>query len=438
MKQKLNSDRIQYIFQNMDDAVCMTRMTGEIFFANPSAEKLFGIELREEVKIWEAIPYVEGNDELIQLFIDGVMEKKKSIRSLVDYVNNEGKVYHLHVSLTCDGGEQGGFLIVISDLTNLQKVQSAFARYTSPEIADYVLSDPEGEKQGGQERDVSILMSDLRGFTAMSAQLSSNELIIVLNHYFKHMSAVIRRFRGTVIEFLGDGIFVVFGAPGDLPDHTEAAVACAVEMQNEMAEVNRWNRENGYPMLEMGIGINTGKAVVGNIGSEDKMKYGCMGETVNLAGRTESLTVGGEVLITENTRSRITGRIMINGERKMKLKGVGREISVYDVAGIGDSHVLKETEKEIRWNDITPAKELLFYMLRGKTVETADHTGRLTRISEDEKYGILAAEDTPEALTNLMLRIEGHDIYAKVLQEEDSGCRLRFTSRDVSIISLIG
>ena len=300
-----------------------------------------------------------------------------------------------------------------------------------------MLSDPEGEKQGGQERDVSILMSDLRGFTAMTTQMSSEDLIIVLNHYFKHMSAVITRFRGTVIEFLGDGIFVVFGAPGDLRDHAEAAVACAVEMQNEMEEVNRWNRENGYPVLEMGIGVSSGKAVVGNIGSADKMKYGCMGETVNLAGRTESLSVGGEIIITDDTHSRIRGEIRIIREWKATLKGVGHEVSVYDVAGIGN-HRLKEAEKEIRWNEITPAKEIEFFVLQAKTVETAAHQGRLTRISEDEKYGILAAEYRPEAFSNVMLRMEGHEIYAKVQQEEETGTRLRFTSKDVPLRSLTG
>ena len=134
----------------MDDAVCMTEKNGEVIYANPSAEKLFGLEFRDGMKIWEAIPYVEGNDELIQLFIDGVLEKKKSIRSLVDYVNNEGKVFNLHVSLTCETGESEAFLIVISDLTDLKKVHSAFERYTSPEIAKYVLATPEGEKQGGE------------------------------------------------------------------------------------------------------------------------------------------------------------------------------------------------------------------------------------------------------------------------------------------------
>ena len=437
MQHKLNADWIRYIFTNMDDAVCMTGMSGEVIFANPSAEKLFGLAFSEGIKIWEAIPYVEGNDELIQLFIDGVMEKKKSIRSLVDYVNNEGKVFNLHVSLTCETGENGAFLIVISDLTSLKKVHSAFERYTSPEIAKYVLATPEGEKQGGEARDVTILMSDLRGFTALSTQLSSADLIIVLNHYFASMSEIITLHKGTVIEFLGDGIFVVFGAPAEVPDHADAAVRCAIEMQNAMEEVNRWNREMGYPVLEMGIGINSGTAVVGNIGSENKMKYGCMGENVNLAGRTESLTVGGEVLVTERTRERITDKLEITGERSLMLKGIGHEMKVYDVSGIGMDHFLKQADESVCWVGIPGSKEVTFFELQGKTVEPDPYTGLLVQVSEDEKYGLLKAETPLAPMMNLMFRIDGHDIYAKILEKNDEGYRLRFTSKSVSLLELL-
>ena len=262
----------EYILTNMKDAVLLTAKNGDLLNANPSAQELLGLELRGGVKIWDAIPFIEENDGLIQLFIDGVMQKR-SVNSTVRYVNPEGQHFHLQVTLTSGDDSDGMILVVIHDLTSLTKVHSAFARYTSPEIADYVLSTPEGAKQGGSSREVSILMSDLRGFTAMSTQMSSEDLITMLNHYFEIMAAVIRYFRGTVIEFLGDGIFVVFGAPLELLDHASAAVACAIDMQNAMEEVNAWNREHGYPDLEMGIAVNSGTAVVGNIGSEQKMKF---------------------------------------------------------------------------------------------------------------------------------------------------------------------
>lgn len=437
MQHELNTDWIRYIFTSMDDAVCMTEKNGEVIYANPSAEKLFGLEFRDGMKIWEAIPYVEGNDELIQLFIDGVLEKKKSIRSLVDYVNNEGKVFNLHVSLTCETGESEAFLIVISDLTDLKKVHSAFERYTSPEIAKYVLATPEGGKQGGEARDVTILMSDLRGFTALSTQLSSAELIVVLNHYFASMSEIIARCKGTVIEFLGDGIFVVFGAPADVPDHAEAAVRCAIDMQNAMEEVNQWNRKMNYPVLEMGIGINSGTAVVGNIGSENKMKYGCMGETVNLAGRTETLTVGGQVLITERTAKRITEKLEIAGERSFIPKGIDHEIKIYSVSGIGLDHFLWKTDESVNRVKIPANGDIGFHILREKTVEPELYKGQLLQLSEDEKNGLLATETPLVPMMNLMFRIGSHDIYAKIQEKTEEGYKLRFTPKSVSILELL-
>ena len=431
MLPELNAERMKYIFMNMDDAVCMTGRAGQLLFANPAAEKLFGLKRWENGRIWDVIPYVPGNDELIQLFIDGVTERK-AVNSLVDYVNNEGNVFQLHVSLTKETDETGLVLIVISDLTRLVKVRNAFERYTSPEIANYVLATPEGEKQGGQARDVSILMSDLRGFTALSTRLDSKDLITMLNHYFEYMNAAIERHGGTVIEFLGDGIFVVFGAPADLPGHAAAAVTCAVEMQNAMKEVNAWNREMNYPELEMGIAVHSGTAIVGNIGSEKKMKYGCMGEVVNLAGRIESLSIGGQVLISEITRDRIAEPLQIASEQPFMPKGARKEIRVFEVAGIGTVR-LAGNGKETKWT--TPAEkcEVLFRELQGKSVEGDWHSGELTRISEDEKYGMLDTRETLAPMQNLLIRIGDADTYAKVLNAEGKEYRFCFTTKPANL-----
>ena len=214
---KLTADQMNYILKSMNEAVFLAGKDGELIYSNHAAEKLFGIRAGNHQRIWDAIPFEAENDALIQLFLDSVVRKKGSMRSMADYVNNDGDIFHLYVNLTCEPEDDGLILVVINDLTHLINAHSAFARYTSPEIANYVLTAPDGKKQGGQEREVSILMSDLRGFTAKSTHMSSTDLITMLNHYFESMSEVIRRFQGTVIEFLGDGIFVVFGAPEELP-----------------------------------------------------------------------------------------------------------------------------------------------------------------------------------------------------------------------------
>lgn len=426
----------EYILDNTNDAILLTAKNGDLLNANPAARELLGLELRGGVKIWDAIPFVEENDGLVQLFIDSVMQKR-SVNATVRYVNPDGQHFHLHVTLTCGQDSDGMILIVIHDLTSLTKVHSAFARYTSPEIADYVLSTPEGEKQGGSSREVSILMSDLRGFTAMSTQVSSEDLITMLNHYFEIMASVIRYFRGTVIEFLGDGIFVVFGAPLELQEHAAAAVACAIDMQNSMEEVNTWNREHGYPDLEMGIAVNSGTAVVGNIGSDQKMKYGCIGETVNLTGRLETFCLGGEICISEATRKLLREKIVIIEENSFLPKGSNTPMKFYNIGGYGESYTLSRFTKGIRWRKLPEAKELTYYLLDGKTVDPETHTGILAEISRDKKFGLLVTEDALQPLQNLLLKIGGIEVYAKVKKREKRGIRIGFTTNPEGFFELI-
>ena len=437
MHNELNSEWLNDILLNMEDAVCLTGKNGELLYANPAALNLFSLDVSANPKIWDAIPYVEKNDALIQLFIDGVTQKRESFSAPVDYVNNKGEMFRLYVTLTCKPSKSGTILIVVHNLTKLIKVYSAFERYTSPEIADFVLSTPEGEKQGGQVRNVSILMSDLRGFTAMSTRTSPDRLITMLNHYFEAMAAVIRKYRGTVIEFLGDGIFVVFGAPQDMADHASAAACCAVEMQNAMAGVNAWNRENGYPELEMGIGVNSGPAVVGNIGSDQKMKYGCMGETVNLAGRLETFSLGGEICISEQTRNLIPADVKAITENAFMPKGGREEIRYCTIAGVGDC-VLKNAAGEIRWRRLREAKDTVYYLLDGKTVGSKPYSGKLSEVSENGRYGILVTDSMLDPLQNLMLRFGDMEVYAKVTNKAERGIQIGFTAKPEGFAELIG
>ena len=429
-RSELSSEQMNYILKSMDEAVCLTNLEGEVTYANRAAQKLFGIRAEDRQKIWEAIPFESKNDALIQLFIDGVMEKKGSMRSMVDYLNREGDLFHLYVNLTCDPSEAGVFVIVINNLTQLINAHSAFARYTSPEIANYVLTAPEGQKQGGQEREVSILMSDLRGFTAMSTHLESTDLITLLNHYFEAMSAVISRYGGTVIEFLGDGIFVVFGAPSEMQDHASRAVGCAVDMQNAMAEVNAWNRKQGYPELAMGIGINSGRCVVGNIGSGKRMKYGCMGETVNLAGRLESFSIEGQIHISEETRSRIQMKLKILDESSFTPKGGAGEMRFYNISAIGSKRLEKNAEEAIEWKRLASTREIAFRKLSEKVVEKKQHKGVLTMVSADGKFAVLETGDELDLMRDLMILDGGHTSYAKVLGREENGYRIGYTIQE--------
>ncbi len=424
----IDPEQAQYFFTNTKDAVCIISAAGELLYANPAAEELFEISPDMSIKIWKAVPFVEGNDGLIQLLIDSVTNKVASHEAIVDYWNNEGEVRNLHVRMTCHGNKETVYLVVITDLTQLFKVNSALVRYTSPDIADYALTTAEGQKSGGMTRNVTILMSDLRGFTALSSRLGAEDLIKVLNHYFEAMVAVIQKYRGTVIEFLGDGIFTVFGAPKELPEHPLMAVKCAVEMQMAMKEVNAWNKENGFPELEMGIGINTGDVVVGNIGSEKKMKYGCMGSAVNITGRLESLTTGGQIFITENTGRMITEELNIRSVSSFLPKGSPEELKYYEITGIGDITAGDDPDSEIVWQEQTDISEYLFYVLEEKKVQPVKRKGKILKISQNGKYALFMPYSELKEKQDIMLRNDEGCIYAKVVSRTEEGFVICFTS----------
>jgi Adenylate cyclase, family 3 (some proteins contain HAMP domain) len=416
--------------ENMGDAVCVTNRYGELQYMNPAAGKLLGIRLSPDspTKIWEAIPFVETNDELIQLFIEAIQTGVNSRHVLVGYQNTEGRVSRVRVSLTRLGTDDGTFLIVLSDLTELLRVTDAFKRYTSPQIADYVLHTPGGEARGGASREISVLFADLRGSTALSVGLSPERLVEMLNRFFEKMSEVVNRFGGTVIEFLGDSVFAVFGAPTEDPDHAFHAVSCAVGMQNALQEVNETNRACGDPELSIGIGVHTGECIVGNIGSREKMKYGCVGETVNLAARIESLTVGGEVLISETSASAISAPMDITGRREFLPKGAREPMTALEIAGIGPLRLLRHGET-FSWMEVHPAAEVAFRFLNER--KYADETvriGRITALSPDGLYAVLRCEPEPAVSADLMIDI-GDALYAKVTGRAEDGSLLCFTAR---------
>ena len=417
-----------YIFDNMVDGVCVANKFGFVQYMNPAAKKLFNIKSETfNKRIWEFIPFNETNDDFITLFIDTLTEKNTK-NSTVDYENNEGKLLKLLISMTYNDKNGEIFIILISDLTEIIRVHSAFSRYTSKEIAEYVLETPDGEKQGGKLKEVTILMSDLRGFTALSTKLSAEELIAVLNNYFEKMVEIIESYEGTVIEFLGDGMFVIFGAPKDNPRHAYNAVACAVEMENAMKKVNEWNQSHGFSQLEMGIGINSGKVVVGNIGSNQKMKYGCIGESVNLAGRIETFTTGGQIYISQYTKALIEEELVIVTEQSILPKGAKDHIKIFEIEGVGNINQTEHKKQAIQWNDKIFNAEIKFFELVGKNVSEKSYEGKIIKLSTDEQYALLQTAKQLENFQNLMIDI-GQNLYVKVIQKNADDYIICFTAK---------
>ena len=273
---------------------------------------------------------------------------------------------------------------------------------------------------GGEKRKITMLMADLRGFTSLSERLPPERVVTLLNRYLTTMVSVIKQYQGTIDEFIGDAIFVLFGAPIWQEDDAQRAVACAVAMQLAMASVNEQNRQDGLPEVEMGIGIHTGQVVVGNIGSAERTKYGVVGSQVNLTSRIQSFTTGGQILISEATRREVGPILKLGKQMEVKAKGIEYPITVSEVLGIGRPHQLFLPEAA---DELVPLGEgipIIYTVVETNFPGEDICRGTLTKLSRKEAEARL---ETPvSTFSNLEIRLDGIEgegvpgtIYGKII-----------------------
>lgn len=215
-------------------------------------------------------------------------------------------------------------------------IRRVLGRYVTDEVAEHVLSSPEELHIGGERREVTILMSDLRGFTVMSDKIGPEKVVRILNHYLHHMVDIIMKWGGTIDEIIGDALLVIFGAPLRMKDHARRAAGCALEMQLAMKGLNEQLAGEDLAQIASGIGLNTGEVVVGNIGSEKRMKYSVVGSPVNLTARIESFTIGGQILASRETCDQLGDSARIDGRLRVKMKGYDEPVYIYEIGGLDE------------------------------------------------------------------------------------------------------
>lgn len=216
-----------------------------------------------------------------------------------------------------------------------RKVKRLFSRYVAPDIYAQLLAHPESARLGGERREMSVLFSDIRGFTTVSERGRPEDIVAQLNEYFTAMVDVLFAHGGTIDKFVGDMVMALFGAPVEDPHHADHAVAAAVAMLDELRVLNaRWASE-GRPELDIGIGVNTGDMVVGNIGSSSIMSYTVIGDQVNLGSRLESLNkeYGTRIIISGSTLDRLSGRYDVRPLGDVVVKGKTRAVAIFEVVG---------------------------------------------------------------------------------------------------------
>ncbi len=219
-----------------------------------------------------------------------------------------------------------------------KKLRRLFQRYVSPEVVRQLVECPEDLALEGERREVTVLFSDIRDFTTRSEQTAPETLVLCLNRYLSVMVEIIHRHGGMVDKFIGDAIMAVFGAPLPVEDHARRAVDAALAMQAALRQLNRKFSSDGIPELTIGVGIHSGEAIVGNIGSPERMEYTVIGDTVNVASRIEGLCkrFGSSVLVSEATRTAAEGDVAFESVGEAMLKGRKEPVAIYRVMDRSD------------------------------------------------------------------------------------------------------
>ena len=324
-------------------------------------------------------------------------------------------------------------------------IKHTFGRYLSEEVVDRLLDTEEGLALGGEKREVTLLMSDLRGFTSMADRFTPEQVVRMLNNYLGTMADLIVAHQGTIDEFIGDAILAIFGAPERRPDDAARACACAIAMQVAMKEVNAFNVREGLAEVEMGIAVNTGQVIVGNIGSQTRAKYGVVGSHVNLAGRMEGFTVGGQVLVSASTLDKAGAALEVGQKVTFQAKGFKEPVDVYDLVGVAGSWNVRLPARDDKLQPLQPPVPVTVAVLEGKQMSDITFEGTLE--SGSVSAATLRSDRALRAFTNLRLRLKGADgeprpgdLYAKVAsgeKEADGGVLVRFTSADPEVMDAL-
>lgn len=441
-----------HILRDMSEGMLVVDLGGTIRSVNPAALAIFACAEEDLLGRPFAACFFEypENDEFNQTVLDAVYSSGEKQERIVPFRRADRTLtLHVRASFLKEDGRKLGLIAVISDISELAELRDAvkameqiqdlnrklalkneflektFGRYISDDVVRTILETPDGLVMGGKKREVTVIISDLRDFTALSTRMEPAPFLEMLNHYFEEIYEVIEAYHGTLLEFLGDGLFVVFGAPVASANHAADAAAAAIAMQQRMERINAWNRERGYEELRMGIGLSTGEVIAGNIGSEKRTKYGVMGQVVNLAGRLESFTAGGDIIISRATRDAIREPLELAASRRIRFKGLTEDETVYRLQGIGGRYDLHLPEDSEMFRPLPEPRAIDLSPMEGKTVLPQTYEARLTEVSLSEAW--LETGAPLQNFDSICLQWE-EGIYARVLESRGGRFRLRFLS----------
>lgn len=235
--------------------------------------------------------------------------------------------------------------------------------------------------QVAKKETLTLLMSDLRGYSMLSSDMEPASLLTLINHYLAEMTDIILKYNGTILEVAGDGIFAVFGRESE-ENHATGAIGAAIEMQSRMGEINDWNKERNLPILKMGIGIDTGEVVLGTIGSEKWKKVGAVGHHVNLCSRIESYSAGTQILVSAATYEAADAEMKVLQDFVVFPKGLKSPIRLYHIVEMTSPYKLSCVFERDEPMTLPKPIPVTFTVIKDKHVDMVTSHGIIVALSK--------------------------------------------------------
>jgi adenylate cyclase len=341
------------ILRSLSNGVISTDKSGKIIAANESAKRLLGLESEDRLEgrlITEAIAIKEGDfskwyQDALQIDDLKLSQQYYPDRTLITKGLEQHSI-NLSINTIADATDQKqvrGALVVMEDISDEKRLKSTMYRYMTQELAEELLK-LDDAKLGGDRKEVSILFSDIRGYTTLTENLEAEEVVNLLNDYFESMVEAVFLHKGTLDKYIGDGIMAVFGSPLPLANHAWMAVQTSVEMRHRLQEFNQRRQSDGKSRINIGIGINSDTVISGNIGSSKRMEFTAIGDGVNLSARLESISkqYGCDIILSDNSYKPCQEQIWARELDYIRVKGRNEPVSIYELVSLRSDPVSSE------------------------------------------------------------------------------------------------
>jgi PAS domain S-box-containing protein len=347
------------ILRSLTNGVISTDHSGNIIAANEKALDILGLKdqpiegksVSELINI-KAKELKQGNVEILGIAKENFrdwfqralkgqeMKDREQFYPDQELLSHNGEEHTVNISINsiADVADQTnvyGALVVMDDISDEKRLKSTMYRYMTQELAEQLLESGSLEL-GGDRKDVSILFSDIRSYTSLTEKLEAEEVVGMLNEYFETMVEAIFQHKGTLDKYIGDAIMAVFGSPLPLKDHAWKSVQTAIAMRHRLTEFNQRRKLDGKDQIHIGIGINSGSVISGNIGSSKRMEFTAIGDGVNLSSRLEgaSKQYGCDIIISENTYEKCKDDVIVRELDQIRVKGKSKAVSIYELVSL--------------------------------------------------------------------------------------------------------